>query len=159
MKEINNRIVKYRNLPNLYIIIKLGSIIFLMISSVLLMSYFLIFLEKTYNLPKSLGWLLLPLLFLLFPIIMLLYNFLSYAIIPLRKYLEKIHKENNLPRYSESNKELLKGILCFLPSLGVVILVIILSIIGIPENIIGPITISLTLLTAISGIIILINIL
>lgn len=151
MKEIKGKIGKYRNLPVPYLAIKLGGMIVMIVSLVMAVAWLVVSLIRKFHLPEAVFWLVLPLLLVVLPAAMLLYNFIFHSIPPLRNYFDRVHRERGLPGYSHSTKELSRVMLCVLPSLGAAVLVGTLPLVGVPENITAPVAIASTLLAGIGG--------
>ncbi len=151
MKEGEGKIGKYRNLPVLYLVIKLGGMIVMTVSLVMVAAWIVVSLVREFHLPEAVSWLVLPLLFVVLPAAMLLYNFICHSIPPLRNYFDRVHRERKLPGYAQSRRELSRGMFCALPSLGAAVLVGAMAVIGVSENITGKVAIASTLAAGIGG--------
>ncbi len=151
MKEGDGKTGNNRNLPVPYLVIKLGGMIGMTVSLVIVASWIVVSLARMFKLPGAVSWLVLPLLFFLLPAVMLFYNFTCHSIPALRNYFDRVHRERGLPGYSRSTKELSRVMLCALPSLAVAVLVGVLAVRGVPENITGPAAVASTLLAGIGG--------
>lgn len=138
------------HLHSFYIAVKLLSINILLIAIPLLLFMLVVKIEKIYNFPETIGWIILPLYFLSLPLTLLLYNLISYMIKPYRKYLCKIHKVNNLPSFSEANKELITALIYLSPLLILAVFMgIFLSYKNYSNEIIGLLTIFLSIFSVI----------
>ena len=125
------------NTPALYKIIKVFAINIFLICEIFVLVIPIIKIKEAYNFPETIYWVILPLLFLVIPLILILYNFIFYITPPFRKYINKVHKDNHLPNFVDSNKGVIKGLLYISPLFLVVILGLFLSYQGYSNKIVG----------------------
>lgn len=156
--QILNKIIpkeKRENLlstPALYKIIKLFTINILLVCTPFILIIPVIKIKEAYNFPEAIYWIMLPLLILALPLILILYNSIFYMIPPFRKYFNKVHNNNNLPNFVDSNKRIFKGLLYLSPLFLVVILGLFLSHQRYSDNIVGiSVILSTIFITIIMG--------
>ncbi len=136
------------SLPPFYKFIKLFFIILSLIAFPIALYGVIDQIKDTYGLGEGIGYIMLPLFFVLLPLLLLIVNFIMYMIKPLRRYLNKVHEQNGLPSFLESNKQLIRVQKAMLSILIITILSIYLNIRGFSEQKIGLLTIVLTLISA-----------
>jgi len=151
IKKLVNKIIPQKrrrdlfNTPALYKFIKVLVINIFLIGTPLILVLLINQIKETYYFPETIYWILLPLLFISFPFILLLYNLICYLIPPFRKYLNEVHAKNNLPNFSDASKGIIKGLLYISPLLLVVLLGLFLSYKEYSNIIIAPSVILTTL--------------
>ena len=115
--------------------------------------YFILFhLQEKYALNEVIVMIGLPMFFASIPFVLLFYNFFFYLISPIRNYFEKVHKENGLLNFYESNKLLLIAArFLSLLQIPVMILPFLFLKLGFSENVIAISVIMGTILMGILG--------